>query len=46
MYSNSGTLTGGSLYAFDTRTHELLETARQGASIPTVWRSCRRTAPC
>ncbi len=34
MYANSGTTTGGSLYVFDTRTHELLGTAPSGGLDP------------
>ncbi len=34
MYANSGTTTGGNLYAFDTKTHELLGTAPSGGKDP------------
>jgi DNA-binding beta-propeller fold protein YncE len=34
MYANSGTTTGGNLYAFDTKTHELLKTAPSGGPDP------------
>ena len=34
MYANSGTTTGGNLYAFDTKTHELLKTAPSGGPNP------------
>ena len=34
MYANSGTTTSGSLYMFDTKTHELLKTAPSGGPDP------------
>ena len=34
MYANSGTTVGGNLYAFDTKTHELLKTAPSGGPDP------------
>ncbi len=34
MYANSGTTTSGSLYMFDTKTHELLKTALSGGPDP------------
>lgn len=34
MYANSGTTTSGSLYMFDTSTHELLRTAPSGGKDP------------
>lgn len=34
IYANSGTTTGGSLYMFDTKTHQLLKTAPSGGPDP------------